>query len=183
MLLEVSAALGAVGGLVQRWFEAKEKREQAERDLKLLIEKNAHDMRMREWDIKVMEVEARNAAALEEVKANKERDVAAYNALAASMAADRASYADRVIEKVGPRMAALLVLVDVVRGLTRPGLAWSGVGALIWLAQWLPASGLSNAAELHGQVVEAVIYVSVTAALWWFAARVPGTLTIGGKKR
>lgn len=165
MLLEISAILGAAGGLVQRWMEAREKAAQAERDLAAMRERNAHELR-------VMEFEAKSAATVADIKVRGEIESASLSALGKSYDNDRATYAKAEVGRVG---GFLLVLVDVVRGLTRPGIAWSGLWMLWELSRSLPPGSLRDS------VVEALCYVAVTAGLWWFAARVPTGMVFRAK--
>jgi hypothetical protein len=166
MLLELSAILGAAGGLVQRWMETKEKARQEAAQLEVLRERNKHELA-------VMESEARTAASVADMKLRGEIEQAAAKSLTDSYGNDRAAYADAT--KVGTIGSFLLVLVDVVRGLTRPGIAWSGLIMLWELSRTLPTG------ELRDSVVEALAYIATTAALWWFAARVPSGMTFKKK--
>lgn len=166
MLLELSAILGAAGGLVQRWMEGREKAKQAAVELELRRETNKHELA-------VMAAEAAMAATVAEAKLRGELEHAAVKAQSDSFANDRATYS--APSAAGGIGSFLLVLVDVVRGLTRPGIAWSGLLMLWDLSQSLPAG------ELRDNVVEALAYIATTAALWWFAARVPSGMSFKRK--
>lgn len=164
-ILEIaSALLGVGGGLLQRWLQARETREKAELDLKAQQARQSFELAMRDKDHQYMLAEAANAIALAEVNAAKERDIAGYQALTASYANDRATYSnDRDLSR---GQLWLLVLVDFVRGMTRPGLSWILVGFLGWLLWSLPA----QSTELQ-TVIDSVRALASTAVGWWFAAR------------
>ena len=166
-VLEIlSALMGVGGGLLQRWLQAREQREKAEQDLKAQQARQSFDLAMRDKDHQYMLAEAANAIALADVNAAKERDVAGYQALTASYANDRATYSDD--RPLSGGQLWLLVLVDFVRGLTRPGLSWILVGFLGWLLWSLPAGG----PELQ-TVIDSVRALASTAVGWWFASRQP----------
>ncbi|MCU0949508.1 MAG: hypothetical protein MUC68_00265 [Burkholderiaceae bacterium] len=164
-ILEIaSAVLGIGGGLVQRWLQARETREKAEFDLKAQQARQSFDLAMRDKDHQYMLAEAANAIALAEVNAAKERDVAGYQALTASYAADRATYSSE--RELSGGQLWLLVLVDFARGITRPGLSWLLVAFLGWLLWSLPA-----ASDELQTVIDSVRALASTAVGWWFASR------------
>ncbi|HEX5077698.1 MAG TPA: hypothetical protein VFV80_01025, partial [Geminicoccaceae bacterium] len=86
-------------------------------------------------------------------------------------------YAEGV--KVGKLGGLLLVLVDVVRGLVRPGLtiylAWVAT-ELYWqsvaiVAKVDPNSQAALLLQLHRQIVVTLLYLFTTCVLWWFGTR------------
>jgi hypothetical protein len=174
MLLELSSVIGLAGGLFTRWMDLKKERETAIRALEALRETNAHELAMRDKDMAMLETEAKNAMALAEVGARKEVDVAAYAALTAAHEADRATYSERLGD-LGPKTRFLLVIVDVVRGLTRPSLTILLVAYVGQLMVTIPTSD-----AMYQMIVEGVLTLAFTAVGFWFGAR--GTLPTGLKK-
>ncbi len=165
MLLELSSVLGLAGGLFQRWMDLKKEKETAAREVAILRERNSHEQIMRDKDLAMLEAEARNAMAIAEITARKEMDVAAYSALQAAQAADRATYSDKLTDL--PWLAKMaLVSVDVVRGYTRPGLTIVLVGFVGHLMSTVPVTD-----PLYAQIVEGVLSLAFTAVGFWFGAR------------
>lgn len=165
MLLEISSVLGLFGGLFQRWMDLKREKEVAAREVAILRERNAHDLAMRDKDREMVEVEAKNALTMAEVGARRETEVAAYASMNAALAADRATYSDR-FKELGPVAKGALVAVDVVRGLTRPGLTVVLVCFVGYLMATIPTTD-----PLYQAVVEGVLSLAFTAVGFWFGAR------------
>ena len=145
---------GILGHGVKEWL--------ALRRLKAESRMNAEE-RQHELDVMRLEIQGREQVAV--IQREEATEVAAYGALSASYAHDRASYSDRV-EDLSRAAQMLLVIVDVARGMTRPGVTW---GSVIVLAYMAAVAGLE--AGVKQDVVDALIYVSVTAVTWWFADR------------
>lgn len=165
MLLELSSVLGLAGGLFQRWMDLKKEKETAAREVAILREKNAHDQIMRDKDLALMEAEAKNAMAIAELGARSELDKAAYASLSTALQADRATYSDR-IKDMGPVAKTALVMVDVVRGLTRPGLTIILVVYVGDLMQRIPTTD-----PLYETIAQGILSLAFTAVGFWFGAR------------
>lgn len=166
MIELLSAVLGLVGGLGQRWFEARKAADDAKVALAELVERNAHELLMQQETRKTIELEAANALSLANIQAAKEADVAAYAAMRASYDADRATYSSGA---PSPGQAWLLVAVDAIRGVTRPGITWAALGLLAYFYTTLP----TGAPELQ-LLIDSVRAIAATAVAWWFASRPSG---------
>lgn len=181
-----SGVLGGVVGLVGTWLKSREEREQKKLD-------HQHALEMRTLDLKEMTHEAELALrqtktelagkqAIAQTEADAARDVAAADTQQASYRHDRITYAKGVLGALagglGNFMRALLVFVDVIRGLMRPtitlyllivesAIAWMLYKVLSTLGG-IPAS---QVAELLVMVVSGVIFLTTTAVTWWFGTR------------
>lgn len=168
MIELLSAVLGLVGGLGQRWFEARKAADDAKIALAQLVETNAHELLMQQETRKTIELEAANALSLANVQAAKDADVAAYAAMRASYDADKATYSAAAVPTPGQEW--LLVLVDALRGITRPGITWAALGLLAWFYHTLPG----GAPELT-LLIDSVRAIAATSVAWWFASRPSST--------
>lgn len=141
-------------------------------------QRNAHDLEMRKLDLEMMDREAKYRADLAQVESEARVSVAESEALAASYAADRATYATAA--GGNSVLAMLLGLVDFVRGLVRPALTLY----LVWLV-WdlrsevrdiLERIGLDSlqtpaAMGIYGDVADMILYLASTCVAWWFGTR------------
>jgi len=104
------------------------------------------------------------------------------DALKASIAADRATYSEKIADKIGRAAAGfLLALVDVIRGLVRPAIPlyfvyfiaklWADVKVDI-LAK-MQTVGETMGAMLTVRVVDAALFLALTVVGWWFGTRPP----------
>jgi len=106
------------------------------------------------------------------------------DALNASIAADRATYSEKIVDKMGGGAAVvgfLLALVDVIRGLVRPAITlyfvyfvaklWADVKVDI-LAK-IKTVGETMGVMLTVRVVDAALFLALTAVGWWFGTRPP----------
>jgi hypothetical protein len=81
---------------------------------------------------------------------------------------------------VGVVIAFLFGIVDFMKAFTRPGITWLFTGATLFLAYtaWgvLSASGLdamdtSQALLILSQIIDIVLYLTVSCVTWWFGDR------------
>ncbi len=177
----IEALLGAAGGgltgLIGTGIHAWLRRGEEQRA-------QAHALAMRKMDLKEMEREAELAMRRVEAEAKVRLQEAQQERLVAQDAAEAqlrtASYQqDRARYGGG--------LVDAVRGLMRPAitvfllLQTLAVGWVVWHLlgglEHLPAEVLL---EIQRKLVDALIYLSTTAVVWWFGGRAMRT---GGAPR
>lgn len=174
--------IGLLGTALKQWQERKER--EAER---------AHQIRMREADLQEMRAEAdlrlrqteaefEGRKAVADIEAQAARDVAAEATRQASYGHDKATYAGswagRLLKGFWGALAGfLLVLVDVARGVIRPAttvyllviisvMAWQ----LHVLVQTFGAVTPEQAWPLYMRVVDAIVFMTMTALTWWFGA-------------
>lgn len=172
-------ATGLLGVIAQRWFDWRQKQQDAE-ILRLQLEAARETRRM---ELEAQERMADKAAAVQTLQAQLdaharevEADTAAYSA---SVSADRATYL--APEAQGKHWPAALAmgLVDFIRGLTRPGLTiytmWLLTLVLLWVQDLYHRAGQQmTPAQVHDlalQCVGTIFYLSTTTAVWWFGVR------------
>ena len=118
-----------------------------------------HELELRETDLRIVRAEAESAERIAAVEAESVETAAAWSALEGSY------------EEAGRRWSrgdsGWIVFVDVVRGLTRPGLTWSFVALTGYVYFFLGATE----ATLRGRIVETILYLTTTTVTWWFGAR------------
>jgi len=169
-------ATGLIGVVAQRWADYKNKQ------LDLQREKQQQDFELskRDKDAVIMEKEWAGRTRVAEVEAGAAMDTAESAAFAQSFQHDKATYSIGAIDKLrggwGQLMRFLLGLVDVFRGLVRPGLTTY----LCWLTtlMYLHATSLigaglttTQAFDLVKMIVATVLYLTTTCVLWWFGTR------------
>jgi len=87
-----------------------------------------------------------------------------------------ASYEEAGTRFSQPGEGWLMQIVDVVRGLTRPGLTGLLVAAEVWLAWliWQQVGTLvleAKGPDMLGKIVDSVIYLATMCVTWWFGGR------------
>lgn len=174
-------ATGLLGVLLQRWFDQRK----AQADLRLVELQLAAAERTRRLELEHQAAMADRVEATKALEAQLalqareiDADAAAY---AASMGADRATYLAPEAQ-AGSRWArAAMALVDLVRGLVRPGITAYSLALLTMVFWWVQdlyrrAGAPMTAEQLHQlamQCLGTVFYLSTTCVVWWFGVR-PG---------
>ena len=125
-------------------------------------QRHAQEMELRRLDLEMTEAEAASAERVAAVEAESARDQAAWSALETSYraASRRWSRGD----------SKWLVFVDVVRGLTRPGLTFLFVGLVGAIYFTLGGSDMETI-DIRPHIIDTVLYLATTCVLWWFGAR------------
>ena len=126
-------------------------------------QRHAQELDLRRLDIELAQAEASGAERVAAIEAEGERDVAEWEAMAAS-------YREAGKRWSRPGDGVLIQLVDFVRGMTRPVLTWGLVG-LVGAIYFLLGAGDLAAAEVRPRIVETVLYLATAAVLWWFGQR------------
>ena len=156
--------------------------------------KNEHDQRM--YDFKIKEIAAQTDAAIKitEAKVAGAVELADSDAYTESQKqGNKALFGDSWIQKlldmegwlkyitvpIATFLATLLGIVDVLKGLMRPGLTiyltgittwltWKAYGIMMMAGATIPAA---QAFELYKEVTSIVIYLTVSCITWWFGDR------------
>ncbi len=170
----LGAAGGGVTGLIGTGIHAWLRYGEAKRA-------QAHALAMREMDLKEMEREAELAMRQVEAEATVRLHEAQQERLAAQDTADAqmriASYQQDQARYGGG-------VVDVIRGLMRPGITACllSMSIAIGWALWRLMGGLESLPgdvllEILQTLIDALIYLTTTAVVWWFGGRAirPGT--------
>ena len=174
-------ATGLIGGVFSRLFDWLGQRE---RNKQKVIDNDFELQRMdKEKDMLSMEIE--RDAIIAKTGANAKIEVAASKALAVSYEADKATYTPEGVE-LGKTSVVMLVIVDFVRGLIRPGLTiyLCILATMIYLQSVemmnLAVSATSvteatipaiKAIAVVDTCVNAILYLTSVAVTWWFGSR------------
>ena len=122
------------------------------------------EIALRRLDIELAQAEGASAERVAVLDLEARTVEAEYEALTASY-----REAARRWSKPGDHWA--IIWVDVLRGATRPGLTWLH---LVLVAVIFFALSLAEAVAVHPLqklIVHAVLYVYVSASVWWFGGR------------
>jgi len=173
---------GLIGTAIKGFQEYKDRQAQRTHDLEMRRLDQA-DMRL-EADLAIKQTEADFAgqAALKNIEAAVARDVAADALQGKSYDNDKATYSQGAAAKltgfIGNLMRGLLVLVDVARGLMRPGIT---VYLLVvesticyYLYQLVIQFDLlppEQALPLFITIVDTLSFLTATTVTWWFGSR------------
>jgi hypothetical protein len=166
-------ATGLIGVALQRYADYK--KQQA--DLDLQREQHRHDLEMKQADAEIAKQEWAARTQVARVEGDAKVAVAAEEGFAASFKLEPAKYSEGAAYTQG--QAWLLVLLDVLRGLVRPGLTvylcWITTQSY-WEAQQLvtkfgAAMTPAQAVDLLQLIVNTILYLTTTCCLWWFGTR------------
>lgn len=170
-------ATGLIGVVAQRWADYKNK----QLDLQLEKQRGELELAKRDKDAVILAQEWAGRVRVADVEAGAKMDEAESKAFSASFQHDKAAYSTGALDKLkgwwGQLMRFLLGMVDVIRGLVRPGLTvyLCVVTTLMYLeaSRRLCATDLTaaQALELVKMIVATVLYLTTTCVLWWFGTR------------
>ena len=169
-------ATGLLGVIAQRWADYKNK----QLDLALEKQRGELELAKRDKDAVIMEKEWAGRTRVADVESNAKMDTAESQAFAASFQHDKATYSVGALDKLrgwwGQLLRFLLGLVDVIRGVVRPGLTiyLCVITTLMYAdAHRLVGGGLTatEALDLVKMIVATVLYLTTTCVLWWFGTR------------
>lgn len=166
---------GVLGVAVQRIADYKNK----QLDIEIQKQKFEQERALRELDAKIMEQEWAGRTKVAEVEAEGKKEVADAEAFAMSYKLEPQQYSARVQPgKVGGFM---LVLLDFLRGIVRPGLTvyLCVLTTMVYsqARQLLENEDLDvdQAMEVERLIVSTILYLTTTCVLWWFGTRNRGT--------
>lgn len=153
--------LGILGGIANRWLDLKTKK----MDMELQGMKFQHELNMRDKDREMLITEWEQRSKVAAIEAEKEIEVAGYDALGKSYDADKATYG--------------IVWIDSIRGAIRPVLtALLTIAALAinfvlldkLVSVWDTIDNTQRLA-LTTTAAEWVLFQASIAIGWWFAHR------------
>lgn len=124
-------------------------------------QRNRHEIELRRVDLEITRSEA---ATVEKVAAIEAESTETQAELAAFAESHRAAAVRWSTGESG-----WLTFVDVVRGLMRPVLTVASLAAAIAIYWSLPFAPTGE--EVAERVVDTVLYIATTTALWWFGTR------------
>lgn len=166
-------ATGLLGIVFQRIFDHWKNKQELDK----LKAQHEHERGMRKLDAEIMAQEWAARTKVAEVEAAGREAVADSQAFAASFALEPKLYSEKV--KPGKVAGFMLVLVDVIRGIVRPGLTLY----LAWIATSLYEQNRALVAVLdlqtdttkilgiYEQIVVTLLYLFTTCVLWYFGTR------------
>jgi hypothetical protein len=166
-------ATGLLGVGIQRFFDWMKLKQDIEK-MRLQFD---HDIALRKVDAEIMAQEWAARTKVAEVEAAGREAVADSQAFAASFQTEPARYSEGIKPTRG--QGWLLVLLDVLRGIVRPGLTLY----LCWIATMmyeesravLALADLTTDTKLvmsvYTQIVFTLLYLFTTCVLWWFGTR------------
>ncbi len=162
-----SSALGSLFGLIGGAIDKYQERKLNEMKFK-------HELAMREVDAKILAQEWAARTKVAEVESAGREAVEDSKAFAESFRTEPQRYS----EGVTPTAAQgwLLVILDFVRGVTRPGLTLylCALTTLVyWEARRLMGPGMTPemAIGVLGQIISTILFLSTTCVTWWFGTR------------
>lgn len=161
---------GILGVVVQRFFDLKNK----DRDLELVKVKNAHELQLKQVDLQIMNQEWAQRVKVAEVEAAGHEAVADSQAFAASFNEPQRYAAGA---SLNPAQTWLMVILDFVRGIIRPGLTLylCLLTTLVYFqAREVQLQAWPAPDEAYGivkQVIGTILYLFTTCLLWWFGVR------------
>lgn len=174
--------VGLIGTAIKGFQEYKDRQAQRLHNIEMRRLDQA-DMRL-EADLAIKQTEAQFAgqATLKNIEAAIAQDVAAAQLQGKSYDNDKATYSTGAVAKlsgfIGNLMRGLLVLVDVTRGMMRPGITiyllvvesaiCYYLYQLVLQFNLLPAE---QALPLFITVVDSLVFLTATAVTWWFGSR------------
>jgi hypothetical protein len=164
-------ATGLIGMVAQRWADFKNKQ------LDLQLEKMKFDnaIELRKVDAQIMAQEWAARTKVAEVEAAGKEAVADAAAFGESYKLEPQRYSDNVKPTWG--QGWLLVILDFIRGIIRPGLTiyLCAITTMVYLQVRMLLGGedLSAAAALDAwkMVVGTLLYLTTTCVVWWYGTR------------
>lgn len=169
--------LGAVGGIAQAGLQMWQAKQAADHALEMKKLDQGQEKDRWAHDLEMAKFESQSKQVLAEIDMSKTVRVEDLKALSASFEADKRSYAtDGTAEK----FPTLFAIVDFVRGVIRPWITIYLDMVLTVLCIWVtyevmhfyPEVMKSGSLEtIFKSLVEAIIFMSTTSTMWWFAAR------------
>lgn len=162
---------GLLGSTITHYFDYLNTKEKN----KFILANHAHEIAMREMDAKIIAEEwnARNAIAVIETEGKIE--VADSEAFKASLTSEPKLYHNPSL--ISKASNSLLVFVDAVRGLVRPGITL--YLCIITTAVYLQAGSIikhqpltpEQSVDIYVRITETVLYLTTTCVLFWFGIR------------
>jgi hypothetical protein len=172
MLSAITALLsggltGIIGAGLQKYSDYKTKK----LELQINQQRYVHEVELRKIDIELMKSEWGGRFKVAEV----EGDTAAFKE---SLTSEPKRFSEGV--KYTTRQGWMMVLLDVLRGIVRPGLTvyLCAITTIIYYQaiQILGGYTITSAAafEMVDKIIATVLYLTTTVVCWWFGARNKG---------
>lgn len=168
---------GLLGVVFQRFFDHQKNK----LDLKAKEIDYAHQREMRKEDREMMLLEYDQRIKLQDSVNEGKENEADSKAFATSFTMEPKQYSAG--QKMTPAQGWVLVVLDLLRGLVRPGLTiyLCAITTLIYLEAraLIKLYGIMFTADkvvdIHQTIVNTILYLTTTCVLWWFGTRNKGT--------
>jgi hypothetical protein len=144
----IGALAGAGAAIAQKVIDYKDRNAQ-----------RAHDLAMRDKDREHLAMELANKSEIAKVDADTQVSVREFDAVAAAISADRATYGDSLTGRI----------VDLVRGLIRPVVTVFAMALLIHVSAVALRVPMAPADALG--VLREVLFISGNVVGYWFGTR------------
>jgi hypothetical protein len=184
--------LGVLGGLVQKLIDMYQSKVQADQEITNKKLDHQHELDMQEQGRMTMKLEAEAKLAVSRVEGDVTKATTDTNAMVAAMQSDKRTYAT---DESSNKYPFLMVLVDFLRGVIRPGLtiyltiATSVIVAVASYhlhAEWV--AGQVAAAEIKDLVqvsliesIKTILFLFEMTVSFWFVTR-PSSSSRGGDR-
>ena len=159
---------GLIGGVTEKIFAYKAKKLEVQANK----EKYAHEVNMKQADAAIMAQEWAARTKIADTEAAKEMDIADAKAFSASFN-EPVRYADK---ELTAKQTWLMVVLDTIRGLVRPGLTLylCAITTVLYIkARLLVPSEVpvEHALGMVNDITNTILYLTTTCVLWWFGTR------------
>lgn len=175
MSVASGGATGLLGAVVSRIGDYKNK----QLDIELQKMKHSNELSLREVDATIMQLELEARKNIAATEAETAMEVSGNTALVAALNSEPKQYANK--DKFTKAQNTLMVLLDFIRGVIRPGLTlylcaittavWMQAGEII-KSQPIP---VGSSVEIYTQITSTVLYLTSCCVLFWFGSRPPKT--------
>lgn len=165
--------LGGLTGILGTWLKGRADAKMKKLDIEADKDRMAHELKVKEADQAIMKEEWSGRTKVATVEASGAEAVADAKAFEKSYEASL-QYSKGLEPTKGQAWA--LVLLDLLRGLIRPGLTiyLIAITTMIYFqAEKLMGGDLppEQAAEIVNKVIGTVLYLTTTCLTWWFGTR------------
>ena len=178
----ISGLGGIIVGTIGAIFRQRHDREMRKLDITSEKAKYADADLDRDFQIKYLSKEAESAEKLALIQFDTKKMLGDFSNLLASIKSDTATYSKGWQDKVGPKTANFigfcLAMVDVVRGLTRPGITAVFtylVCDLWWQTRVQIVARIESDSEFASMValiiLDMIVMLAGTSIGWWFGSR------------
>lgn len=165
-------ATGLLGVAFQRFFDYKNK----QLDITAAKDRMAHEALLRDKDAAIMDKEWAGRLQVAQAEGEAAKDVEESKAFGASYGMEPSRYSDQ--SKLTAGQGWIMVILDAVRGVVRPGLTiylcvlttfiyWQLRDIMDTKTLWTQES----AAKAMEMIINTVLYLTTTCVLWWFGTR------------
>lgn len=163
-------ATGLLGVIIQRFADHKNK----QLDMEKIKSQNDHEIALRKVDAEIMQQEWAARTQVAETEGYYKESVEDSKAFASSLMSEPQLYSVNV--KPNKFQGSMLVILDFIRGLVRPGLTiyLCVLTSLIYFHAYKMlgvAMESTQAYEVLKLIIGTVLYLFSTCLLWWFGVR------------